>query len=527
MITISQILKLYKREDIQNEIIENAKDREVAIKFGDKGFGKRPDILKYPKDILELAKQGATSFHASEELWRSPLQLDPMMKRKDVEDLRIGWDLVLDIDSIDFDFSKIITDLIIKALKKHGIKSVSCKFSGNKGFHIGVPFEVFPPKTNDIDTKLRFPELPRDIARYLIYFIDRVEGGREFTQILLEKKKKEDIIKKSGKKGEDILKKVCASCNNEIPKRRNVYYYGCSKCGYTEESDSPSILIKCKRCNSIMRRPEKSNSAVTEIRRSTKFTDDKKTEICPFCNSYKVYQHIDPACFIDVDALLISSRHLYRMPYCFNEKSGLVSVPINPDKVLQFRKEIAIPKNVRVSKYKFLDRSNVGKNEGKELLDQAFIFNLKREKFKVETSKQYEIPEEAVPEQFFPPCISLMLKGVQDGRKRSLFILTNFLTSVGWSYEQIEQRLDEWNKKNTEPLRDVLIKGQLRYHKQKAKKILPPNCSNSMYYKDFRVCVPDNLCQKIKNPVNYSRIKTRYLEKEGKRKKSSSKEVND
>jgi len=32
-----------------------------------------------------------------------------------------------------------------------------------------------------------------------------------------------------------------------------------------------------------------------------------------------------------------------------------------------------------------------------------------------------------------------------------------------------------------------------------------------MYYKDFRVCVPDNLCQKIKNPVNYARIKTRYL----------------
>ena len=152
---------------------------------------------------------------------------------------------------------------------------------------------------------------------------------------------------------------------------------------------------------------------------------------------------------------------------------------------------------------------------------QAFDFNLKREEIVKEKGKQYEISEEAVPEQFFPPCIKLILNGLSDGRKRSLFILTNFLTSVGWGYEQIEKRLDEWNKKNAEPLREVLIKGQLRYHKQKAKKILPPNCSNSMYYKDFRVCVPDNLCQKIKNPVNYSRIKTRYLdkgEKEGKEK---------
>ena len=69
MLDLSTCLKYYKREDIQKEIIENAKDKETAIKFGEKGFGKRPDILQYPKDILELAKQGATSFHVSEERW--------------------------------------------------------------------------------------------------------------------------------------------------------------------------------------------------------------------------------------------------------------------------------------------------------------------------------------------------------------------------------------------------------------------------------------------------------------------------
>jgi len=47
-------------------------------------FGKRPDVLQYPADVLELVKQGATSFHASEELWRNPLLLAPSMSRKDI-----------------------------------------------------------------------------------------------------------------------------------------------------------------------------------------------------------------------------------------------------------------------------------------------------------------------------------------------------------------------------------------------------------------------------------------------------------
>lgn len=437
MITLSQILQLYKREDIQNEIIENAKDREVAIKFGDKGFGKRPDILKYPKDVLELAKQGATSFHASEEIWKNPLQLDPMMKRKDVEDLRMGWDLVLDIDCKFLEYSKITADLLVKALRFQGINSVSCKFSGGTGFHIGVPFESFPNTVHEKETRLWFPDGARAVAMYLKEMIKN-----PLIERLLKNESVEQIMKKTGKKFNEIIKKGA----------------------------------------------------------------------------------FDPFSIIGIDTILISSRHLYRMPYSFNEKTGLVSVPINPDKALEFRKEIAIAKNVRVSKYRFLDKRNIIKNEAKKLMVQAFDFNMRREEVRIEKNKEYEMPEEAVPEQFFPPCINIILKGVTDGRKRSLFILTNFLTSVGWSYDEVEKKLDEWNKKNTESLREVLIKGQLRYHKQKAKKILPPNCANSMYYKDFRVCVPDNLCQRIKNPVNYARAKTRYLNK-GKKKKEEKEQI--
>ena len=57
-------LDYYKRKEIQEEILYNARNREAVAKFRD-SFPKRPDILKYTGDILELAKQGATSFHAS------------------------------------------------------------------------------------------------------------------------------------------------------------------------------------------------------------------------------------------------------------------------------------------------------------------------------------------------------------------------------------------------------------------------------------------------------------------------------
>ena len=116
---------------------------------------------------------------------------------------------------------------------------------------------------------------------------------------------------------------------------------------------------------------------------------------------------------------------------------------------------------------------------------------------------------------FFPPCILMLMSGCkEDGRKRAVFILCNFLTSVGWDYNAMENLLKEWNKKNKEPLREVYLLGQIRHHKQSRKKILPPNCSNEMYMLGIGVCKPDNLCSKIKNPVSYALRKGLYSKKE-------------
>ena len=52
MLTKSLLLKHYKRRDIQEAMIKHAENKEIGMRYGD-GFGKRPDILHYPQDILE------------------------------------------------------------------------------------------------------------------------------------------------------------------------------------------------------------------------------------------------------------------------------------------------------------------------------------------------------------------------------------------------------------------------------------------------------------------------------------------
>jgi len=431
MIPINVSLSYYKKPDIQEEIIANSKDKEVIAKFNDT-FCKRPDVLRHREDILELAKQGATSFHASEELWKNPLQLNTSLTKQELDKLRIGWDLIIDIDCGIFDYSKIGADLVVKALKFHNITSISCKYSGNKGFHIGVPFEAFPDKIRGRETKNMFPEAPRKIALYIREMIKKHLGEKIME---FEKGNFNSIIEKTGKNASEIT------------------YY-----------------------------------------------DNKIRAL-----------NAEP--FLNIDTLLISSRHLYRMPYSLHEKSGLVSTPLNPDKVLSFNKEFAIPKNVRISKHRFLGKNNVESNQAQQLLMEALDFGIKQEAVKLQGQKEFEAPENALPEELFPPCIKLILEGLEDGRKRALFILVNFLTSIGWDYDMIEKRLKEWNSKNREPLREVYLVGQLRYHKQMRKKILPPNCDNEMYMAGIgvhRLC--DELHKKgIKNPAQYTLRRVRLM----------------
>ena len=81
--------------------------------------------------------------------------------------ISLRWDLVIDIDCPCFEYSKDTAFLVIEWLKHSNIRSISCKFSGNKGFHIGVPFEAFPSRVVGEDIRLTFPETPRRVAAYI------------------------------------------------------------------------------------------------------------------------------------------------------------------------------------------------------------------------------------------------------------------------------------------------------------------------------------------------------------------------
>lgn len=431
-------MQYYKRPEIQQAILDHAEHKEVAVSYGGEGYGKRPDTLQYHQDILAHVKNGATSFHASEELWINPMQIQPGLPRAELDALRKGWDLILDIDCPELNYSKLASHFVVQALKYHNVKSISVKFSGNHGFHIGVPFAAFPANLPTGETKNWFPEGPRRIATYFGHFIKNYLRD-EFMKMDLAQ-----ISAKLGKPIEEFTDRVGASA-----------------------------------------------------------------------------RQIDPLKIITIDTVFIAPRHLYRMPYSLNEKSGLVSVPIDPERILSFDKLEALPSKV-VPNLKFLDDKNATEGEAKEFFRQALDFasedirkKIDKEDYAQSQRKErtikteFEMPQVALAETLFPPCIKLASQGMRDGKKRALFAITNFLVSVGWEYDKILEWLKAWNLKNPEPLRDNIIEGHVRYHKQTKKVMLPPNCRE--FWSELGICAPDGLCNRIKNPVNYATRKAWIL----------------
>ncbi|MBD3164871.1 hypothetical protein GF323_06765 [Candidatus Woesearchaeota archaeon] len=498
-----KVINFYSRKEIQQAIVEAAENREIAIRFSE-GFGKRPDILQYPEEVLDLARKGATSFHASEELWENPRLISSNMKRSEAQKLRKGWDLILDIDSPYWQIAKITAWLIIEALKSFDIASFSVKFSGNKGFHIGLPFETFPRKYNGTEVKSMFPDAPRSIALFILEHIaekyievkknnEIVFGSSLERRFRIPCQKLQELTKKSL---EELTKKVCSKCGKELQdvNAEKQYEFICPRCESSIKSAEDDPYQICPKCSIHMEKKETINNSVCS------------------CGSKEYFTKFNPFSIIEVDTILISSRHLFRMPYSMHEKSGLVSLPFNPEKILLFEKKYAKPEIVKVSRHKFIDRGKAMPDEAKLLLEKSIRFAESRKEYEETGSrKEFKALEEAIPEILFPPCIKKILNGMEDGRKRAVFILINFLKCIGWNYDDIEKRIREWNKKNPEPLKETIITGQLRYHKRNKDRILPPNCSNKMYYKDMQVCMPDNFCKKIKNPVNYAILKSKML----------------
>jgi len=422
---IRKITQLYySNKDIQKAIFSFSSHREIVPRYFE-GFGKRPDSLQYQGDVFELVKKGGTSFHCSEELWQDPMKIVTGMSEKQLNELRIGWDLLLDIDSKYLDYSKIMAELIVKVLRFHGIKNIGIKFSGSKGFHILVPWKAFPQAIYDTKTSSMFPEWPRIITKYIM----------EMT--------KKELIEK-----------------------------------------------------------------ITQLTRS----DSSK-----YVKDFQASGEVMP------DLILVSPRHLFRMPYSLHEKTTLASVVLLPEEISDFQPKDADPLKVEIRN--FIPDSKEG--EAAELLREALDWhkakNPEETREKTESSNRefQPIVLKEISEKNFPPSIKLILAGIKgDGRKRALFVVLGFLRSIGMERKDIEKMLYDWNSKNEIPLKEGYIKAQL-ISSYRGKSIPPPNYDKD-YYRAIGI-IPTEEERRYKNPVSYMIRKTLREDSENQRDKKNHK----
>ena len=201
---------------------------------------------------------------------------------------------------------------------------------------------------------------------------------------------------------------------------------------------------------------------------------------------------------------MISPRHLFRAPYSLHEKTGLASVVLIKSELKNFEPKQANPLNMRIRN--FMPEAREG--EAKELITEALDWYKSREisekTFSEKITGKYAdfkaVKINNLKEQQFPPCIQKILNGLEDGKKRGLFILINTFRSIGMEKEEMEKRIYEWNEKNKPLLKKGYIDGQLKWSYDKKPK-LPPNCKK--FYQEVGICSPDFFCPKIKNPLNY------------------------
>lgn len=475
----------YSRQDVQKAIFDFSKNREICTKYFD-SFGKRPDSFQYLGDFFELVKKGATSFHCSEELWEDPLQISTDQSKEKLSELRIGWDLLIDIDCKWFDYSKLAANAVIKVLENHKLKNIGVKFSGNKGFHILLPWKSFPKKMKGIETKELFPEVPRKVLEYIKFMSEK-----ELEKILPEDfyKQFKDVEIKRGIK--------CTECN-EIANEYELTDFFCENfCQKIQIKEQKKLGVgsnekfKCPNCNKFFVKEK-----IIPYYECKKCEKNSKKDPSNFSRTIE----IDLYDLMGLDIILVSSRHLFRMPYSLHEKTSLVSVVLDKNEIQDFQPKDADPLKIKVKNF----MPNVKEGEARELLLQALDWygenNLSSIGAEKKSFDYKPIKFENLSEKMFPPSIRKILQGILDGKKRALFILLNLFRSVGMERDEIEKRIYEWNKKNKVPLKEGYIKSQLSWS-YRNKVVLPPNFDKD-YYRGIGI-IPTDEEMRYKNPVNY------------------------
>jgi len=127
-----------------------------------------------------------------------------------------------------------------------------------------------------------------------------------------------------------------------------------------------------------------------------------------------------------LDYEVYQTRHLLRLAYGLNEKSGLVSLPVNPDEISSFVPQSARPE--RIAEVKMQSDTSCNFNEGAELLRAVSRW--------MKTRKQEErgiriVPGERTGKNRIEWIERLLQKPITDGRHRTLWlIIAPYLVNV-------------------------------------------------------------------------------------------------
>jgi len=413
--------------------------------------------------------------------------------------IKTGWDFLIDIDSPFLDYGKIAAKLLIEQFEAHGIHNYGIKFSGGKGFHIIIPFKAFPETFNGLSTKDQFPDWPRAIAQYLFKKI-----RNPMNEEILKLSSKEKLIEQ----GELVSEATCPKCKAPTIKK-TIYKYICSDRKCKSELESPTkkkVAMLCPGCNAKMNRVNerevdfcqacKINTAKLEATSSYGGIQQKNIQ-AQFKEEITIKSTED-----SVDVVLVSPRHLFRAPYSLHEKTAYASIPLSKDQIENFKPSDADPLKITTKIHSFMPDSIEG--EATLLLTQSLK---EAEKEKPKKTPNPRTPEHRISlknlvinPSMYPPIIKKLLKGIpQDGRKRALSLLLSFFTSLEFPEDYIEEIINEWNTKNYAPIPQGYIKSQIAWSIKN--KRLPPNYDKPIY-KEFGITSPP--APGIKNPINYT-----------------------
>ncbi len=436
-----QILDYYSRDDVQNALLAVSEDREVVGIFKTGAFGQRPNLLVYPEDVVSMVRSGNVAFHGSVERWNNPMSLRPGMAKEEMDELRKGFELIIDLDIKVLEYAKIYAKVFYDELRSYGIKNIGVKYTGGKSFHMAVPFESFPENVNYKPTRTQYPLIPQAIVSYL--------KTKVIPKFRVEILKVDDIYK--------IARKL------EIPVEDLIIADGLD----VDKIINPSTI------------GEMDEVQKSVVRAVEGFVGRTITEFG-----------------------LFTSRHMFRLPYSLHESSFRASLPIKISQIDKFEKDDALPDKVKV-KETFIDRNDSGAGEMTALVTEAMDWY--QSMIKEETvKKKFSVSNTSkVTAEFFPPCIHKIMEGMSDGRKRSVLILFNFLRNMNWKDDETENFIVEWNQKNKPSLPSNYIRSQMRWLRA-SRVMMPPNFENENFYKPMGINCDIELKSGARNPVTYA-----------------------